>query len=134
MKRIILALIICLCMFHSLQAHQGPENITCKDASDLIQKRSKDNSFIILDLRPEGMFKKEHIRNAIFRDVFEEGFQDWLDELDKHKTYLLYCNVGYRSGIAMEKMKQAGFKHLYHLEKGIREWKNQGFPTTGQNN
>lgn len=135
MKRIILALIIFLTTVSGLQAqYQGPENITCKEASDLIQRLSKNNSFVILDLRPENMFKEEHIKNAVFRDVFADGFEDWLNDLDKDQTYLLYCNVGYRSGIAMERMKQAGFKNLHHLYEGIQEWKKQGFPTIRESN
>ena len=135
MKRILLALIIFFSMLSGLQAQdQGPENIACKEAFDLIQKFSKDNSFVVLDLRPEGMFKEGHIKNAIFRDVFADGFEEWLNDLDKNQTYLLYCNIGYRSGLAMEKMRQAGFKYLYNLYEGIREWKKQGFPTIRESN
>lgn len=130
MKRIIFILSILIFVLScSYGKDECPENISCKQASDLIQKFSENSSFVILDLRPESMFKKEHIKNAIFRDVFEDGFEDWLKGLDKEKTYLLYCNKGHRSGIAMEQMKEMGFKNLHHLFEGIREWNKQGFPT-----
>jgi rhodanese-related sulfurtransferase len=112
----------------SLAQYEGPENITCKEAPELIQKLEKDSSFVILDLRPESMFKEGHLENAKFHDVFADDFENWLKDLDKNQTYLLYCNRGHRSGIAMEKMKEMGFKNLYHLYEGIREWKKQGLP------
>ncbi|HJX72503.1 MAG TPA: rhodanese-like domain-containing protein [Bacteroidales bacterium] len=70
-----------------------------------------------------------HIENSIYHDVFSEDFEDWLSQLNKEKIYLLYCNVGHRSGIALNKMKEMGFKNLYHLYEGIREWIKQGFKT-----
>jgi rhodanese-related sulfurtransferase len=79
------------------------------------------------------MFEVEHIEDAIYYDVFSEDFNNWVSLLNKNKTYLLYCTVGNRSGIALNRMKQMGFNNLYHLFEGIKEWKKQGFVTIESN-
>ena len=113
-----------------LQAQENVSiNLSCSEAFLLIQDHMEDTCFVILDLRPEEMYSKEHIENAIYFDVFSEEFDQWVSSQNKNATYLLYCNMGYRSGIAMGKMKQLGFKKLYHLHQGINEWKKQGYKT-----
>ncbi len=112
----------------SMTRQNEAENLTCEQAYDLIQKHLNDSNFVILDLRTETMFTGGHIENSIYYDVFSDNFDDWAGKLDRNKVYLLYCNVGHRSGIALEKMKELGFKSLYHMYEGIREWEKQGYP------
>lgn len=130
MKRIInsISFLAIVCTI-SIAQNTDSENITCQQAYDLIQKFKADTNFVILDLRPQNMYNVEFIESAIYYDVFSENFDNWVSKLNKDKTYLLYCNVGHRSGIALDKMKQMGFKNLYHLFEGIKEWKKQGFVT-----
>ena len=130
MKKMIVSAILLLVIFNYSKTQENePENITCKQTFELIQKHSNDTDFVILDLRPESMYNEEHIKNAIYYDVFSPDFENWADKQDRNKTYLLYCNIGNRSGIALKKMKEMGFKNLYHMYEGIREWKNQGYET-----
>ena len=76
------------------------------------------------------MYQEEHIENSIYCDVFSAEFDGWVNGLNKDKIYLLYCNAGKRSKVALEKMKEIGFKNLYHLYEGIRIWKSQGYTTS----
>ena len=105
------------------------ENISCLQSFELIENHQNDTNFIIIDLRTDAMFNEEHLENAICHDVFSDDFENWIDQFARDKTYLLYCNVGHRSGIALNKMKEMEFKNLYHLYEGIREWKKQGYKT-----
>ena len=79
------------------------------------------------------MYNKGHIKGAIFFDVFLDEIDAWLNKLDRKKIYLLYCNVGYRSKIALKKMKEMNFKNLFHLHEGIKVWKNEGYETIVEN-
>ena len=126
-----LFLLVSTCSF---DRYEGPENISCQQAFDLIQKFSGDSSFVILDPRPQAKYNAAHIADAIYHDVFADDFDAWLNGLDKNNTYLVYCTIGHRSSIVMTKMKKAGFKNLYHLHEGIREWIKQGFPVIDENN
>jgi rhodanese-related sulfurtransferase len=135
MKRIIVGIsFLSIVLNFSIAQNNEIENITCLQAVDLIQKFRNDTNFIIIDLRPENMYNEEHIENSIYYDVFSENFENWVNELNKDKVYLLYCNAGHRSGIALNKMKQLGFRNLYHLYEGLQEWKRQGFITIKKNN
>jgi len=106
------------------------KDLTCKQSFELIQEHSGDTDFVIIDLRPENMYQEEHIVNSIFCDVFSAEFDGWVNGLNKDKIYLLYCNAGKRSKVALEKMKEEGFNNLYHLYEGIRVWKSQGYSTS----
>jgi len=128
-KTLLLALYLTSLSVFGFAQDDTKENITCKQANELIQKHQNNPGFIIIDFRTEEMFREGHLRNAIVKDVFSEDIDAFLRKLDKGKTYLIYCNVGYRSKIALNKMKEMGFKNLYHLYEGIKEWKNQGFET-----
>jgi len=130
MKRTINSIIFLVVIANlSIAQNAELENLTCPQALALIQKFQYDTNFVILDLRTQTMYYEEHIENAIVYDVFSEGFDNWVSNLNKDKIFLLYCTRGHRSSIALDKMKQIGFNNLYHLYQGIIEWKNQGFNT-----
>lgn len=105
------------------------KDVTCREAAELIQMKSDESDFCIVDLRPEKMYNEDHIAGAIFIDVFSKDFDNWMTEQDKNKTYLLYCTSGKRSKTAFDKMKEAGFRHLYHMNEGIRTWIEKGYKT-----
>lgn len=83
---------------------------------------------IVLDVRTAAEFAEGHLENAINIDVEGGQFDTGIAQLDKTKTYALYCRSGRRSGTAVEKMSSAGFTSLFNLNVGIIDWQNQGFP------
>ncbi len=70
-----------------------------------------------------------HIENAINLNYYSKTFKDELSELDKSKTYLIYCRSGRRSGIALDIMKELGFTEVYNILGGITQWEAEGLPT-----
>jgi len=52
-----------------------------------------------------------------------------LNNLDKNKTYLIYCRSGARSGSALDIMAELNFREVYNILGGINQWKAEGFPT-----
>ncbi len=121
--------IICIVSFSALSCKEktNKEDLSCKEALDLIQAHKNDSSFVIIDFRPVEKYNAAHIENAIYYDVFSDSIDAWLNNLDKDKTYMIYCTIGYRSGIALEKMKKMDFKKLYHLYEGLNVWKDEGY-------
>lgn len=83
---------------------------------------------IVLDVRTAAEFAEGHLENAINIDVEGGQFDAGIAQLDKTKTYAVYCRSGRRSGNAVEKMSSAGFTSLFNLNVGIIDWQNQGFP------
>jgi rhodanese-related sulfurtransferase len=68
------------------------------------------NDYILVDVRTEAEYSKGHIEGAVNIPVDE--LRERLDELDKSKTIVVYCRVGYRGYIADRILSQNGFKVL----------------------
>jgi len=105
------------------------EDIAPQEAFSLIQNNQNSPDFVIIDVRTPGEFAGEHIENATNIDFYSEAFRDMLDNLDKNKSYLIYCAVGGRSGSALDIMAELNFKEAYNILGGINQWKAEGLPT-----
>lgn len=105
------------------------EDITPQEAFTLIQDNQNNPDFVIIDVRTPEEFAEEYIENAINMDYYSKTFRDELNNLDKNKTYLVYCRSGKRSGNALDIMKELNFREAYNIG-GIIEWKAAGLPTT----
>ena len=82
-----------------------------------------DSNAVILDVRTEDEWNEGIIPGAINIDIYKgQGFIDALEELDKSKTYYVYCRSGARSGNACNVMNQLGFEKAYNLSGGIMQW------------
>ena len=81
---------------------------------------------LLLNVRADTEFKAGHIPGAIQADVLKlENFKNQIADLDKNKTYLLYCKSGKRSSKAKFLMKEMGFKKLKDLKEGYSQWKGK---------
>ena len=109
---------------------QITENITPQEAFTLIQNNKNNPDFVIIDVRTPGEFAEGHIENAINIDYYSETFRDELNNLDKNKTYLIYCRSGGRSGNALDIMEELNFREVYNMSGGIRQWTAEGLPIT----
>lgn len=83
----------------------------------------------ILDVRTPAEWNEGIIEGAVLNNIYEAGFEQQLQKLDKEKPVAVYCAVGGRSGQAMDKMKQLGFKEVYNLNGGMDAWKGADKPT-----
>lgn len=130
MKRNFLCLSILLTVTIAAIAQTGlKEDITCKQAMQLIQKHNLDTNFVILDVRTSAEFKSGHIEKAINIDYKSADFQDKISKLDKKKAYLVYCKAGVRSAASIRMMKNLSFNNLYHLFEGMKTWIDYGYKT-----
>jgi rhodanese-related sulfurtransferase len=87
-----------------------------------------ETDVVTLDVRTAGEFMAGHINGAINIDVEGKTFDAEIANLDKSKTYSVYCQSGRRSLIAVEKMASDGFDSLFNLENGIADWSTSGWP------
>jgi rhodanese-related sulfurtransferase len=104
------------------------EDITPQEAFNLIQENQDNLDFVIIDVRTPEEFAEEHIEDAINIDYRSETFQDELSQLDKNKTYLIYCRTGGRSGNALDMMAELDFSEVYNMLDGINQWKAEELP------
>jgi len=91
-----------------------------------VSELATDNNAVILDVRTPEEVAEGIIPNAIHIDIFKgQGFVDEVQQLDKTKTYFVYCKAGGRSGQACNVMNQLGFKKAYNLLGGFSEWQGE---------
>ena len=105
------------------------EDISVKQAYDLMEKNKDNPSFLIIDVRTPGEFASGYIESALNIDYYSQNFREELNELDKGKTYLIYCRSGNRSGKALSMMKELAFREVYNMLGGIVQWKAEDLPT-----
>jgi rhodanese-related sulfurtransferase len=82
---------------------------------------------IYLDAREKVEYNVSHVENSVWVGYDDFDIQS-VEKLDKSKTIIIYCSVGYRSEKVTKKLEKVGFKTVYNLYGGIFEWYNQGLP------
>ena len=85
----------------------------------LIQENQNNPDFAIIDVRTPEEFAEGYIENADNIDFYSETFWDELNQLDKNKTYLIYCQSGNRSGRTLDIMAELNFEEVYNMLGGI---------------
>lgn len=96
----------------------GFENIN----TDQFKKLMEKDDAIIIDVRSSGEVEDGMIEGAININVMSGDFDDKITEIEKGKTYLVYCRSGNRSGLACAKMAEMGYSNLYNLAGGVQAW------------
>jgi len=82
---------------------------------DLDQLNNED--FILVDVRTDEEFNNGHIKGAI--NIPVDSLRERLNELDKNKTIVEYCQVGLRGYVADRILSQNGFK-AYNVTGGYK--------------
>lgn len=83
---------------------------------------------IIIDVRNKDEYEFAHIQNAIQIAVEAEDFLAKIKELDKNRSYFVYCSMGKRSDEAIRIMQSEGFKNVFGLKGGFLAWKKEKLP------
>jgi rhodanese-related sulfurtransferase len=84
---------------------------------------------VLLDVRTVEEYAEAHLEGAMQLDYYEtESFSAALDEMDKSKTYYIYCRSGSRSSNAQSMMVEKGFKKVINLDGGILAWRKAQMP------
>ncbi|MCK6612390.1 MAG: rhodanese-like domain-containing protein [Bacteroidia bacterium] len=91
------------------------------DGASFKQKFMENPSAILLDVRTPSEHHSEAIPGSINIDFMSANFETELANLDKSKTYFVYCRSGNRSSRACKTMKGLGLT-CYNLEYGIDSW------------
>ena len=76
-------------------------HLTPQEAYALIQTKRTNPHLVILDVRTPREFSQGHLEKAINIDFYAETFRQEINQLDREKTYLIYCRRGVRSDLAL---------------------------------
>lgn len=103
-------------------------DISVPAAAKLIEARTGDEDFVVLDVRTPEEYAGGRIRGAANLDFKSPDFRERAAALDRSKTYLLHCAVGGRSKKAEDLFKELGFGSVYNMLGGMTAWKQQALP------
>jgi NADPH-dependent 2,4-dienoyl-CoA reductase/sulfur reductase-like enzyme/rhodanese-related sulfurtransferase/TusA-related sulfurtransferase len=82
--------------------------------------RKINNGVILLDVRTKEEFEARTIEGSI--NIPVEELRSRLDEIPDDKSIYVYCEVGYRSYLALRILLQSGFKEVYELTGGFKTY------------
>jgi len=133
-NKIILLTLLAFFAFTGISLAQSADSATVVSVETFEKMSKKKKKTVILDVRTPAEVAEGHLAGAKNIDVQGDLFQVSIDQLDKNKTYLLYCRSGKRTAVAGAKMKAAGFKKVYMMDGGITSWKEKGKPVTNDKN
>lgn len=78
-------------------------------------KFPKDSKVELLDVRTEQEWNEKHIEGSKLIDFKDPSFRSKVSELDKGKSYEVYCRSGNRSESAVKIMNEIGFKSVINV-------------------
>ena len=108
-------------------------NLNVKQGKELIDENKNNPDFVILDVRTPEEFNSGHIANAVNIDYKSPDFKEQLENLDKDKTYALYCHSGRRATASADIMNGLGFQNIYNFG-GVKQWLDAGYTLTPPEN
>jgi thiamine biosynthesis protein ThiI len=71
----------------------------------------------VIDCRPRAQYRTWHLKGAEHREEWEV-LRDFR-QLDRERTYILYCTHGMQTAYIAEKMQRAGYE-AYSFRGGLR--------------
>ncbi|MEH2359782.1 rhodanese-like domain-containing protein [Nostoc sp.] len=88
----------------------------------------KQQAITLIDVREPAEYAGEHIPGATLISLSK--FDPRKVPQDDETKVILYCRSGNRSTMAAQKLFDADFTTVTHLEGGISAWKQAGYATT----
>src|SRR5271157_3790835 len=100
------------------------------DADEVKQRLDAGEKFVLVDVREESEFAKDHLPGAIHlgKGVIERDVEARIPDLNA--PLVLYCGGGFRSALAADTLQKMGYTRVLSMDGGIRVWREKGFPLT----
>ncbi|PLX27692.1 hypothetical protein C0583_00430 [Candidatus Parcubacteria bacterium] len=92
------------------------------DTKELIDSNS---DLIIIDVSPS--YGNGHLPGAVNYYLGDGSLDEAIPNLDKNKTYLVYCHVESVSRAGAQKLIDAGFEKVYRLDGDYPAWEAAGY-------
>ena len=100
------------------------------NVDEVKQKLDRGEKFVLVDVREESEFAKDHLPGAIHlgKGVIERDVEARVPDLSA--PLILYCGGGFRSALAADNLQKMGYTNVLSMDGGIRTWREKGFPLT----
>src|SRR5881628_678700 len=98
--------------------------------NEVKQKLDDGEKFLLVDVREESEFAKDHLPGAIHlgKGVIERDIETRVPDLNS--AVVLYCGGGFRSALAADNLQKMGYTNVLSMDGGVRGWREKGYPFT----
>lgn len=103
--------------------NQGRELIMAEDLDQLIESGEK---YTLIDARVSRQYEEGHVETA--ENILHANLRESLDDLDSDTIAITYCNKGVTGNAAQNILLNRGFKQVYNLSGGHKNFKKQQKP------
>ena len=86
------------------------------------------DTVVLIDVRTPEEYMEGFIAGAGTIDVNSGLFEAKIQKLDKETPVYVYCAAGVRSTKAAKILEKNGFKKIYNLDGGVRDWTEASYP------
>ncbi len=92
------------------------------------QKIDRKDKFILVDVREESEFAKDHLPGAIHlgKGIIERDIEARVPDVEAE--IVLYCGGGFRSALAADNLQKMGYTKVISMDGGIRDWREKKYP------
>lgn len=104
-------------------AHMEPFHISISASKVRDIQALQGQNLVLIDLRSPDEVAQGKIKGALEIDLKSPDFKERIAALDKTKQYMLYDYAGGLSNKAMQMMIEMGFKQVYNIKDGYRQFK-----------
>jgi rhodanese-related sulfurtransferase len=100
------------------------------DVDDVKERLERGERFLLIDVREESEFAKDHLPGAIHmgKGVIERDIEGRVPDLNT--PMVLYCGGGFRSAMAADNLQKMGYTNVLSMDGGVRGWREKSFPMT----
>lgn len=91
-------------------------------------KLKQTSGAVLLDVRTPEEYAEGHLAKAKNIDWNGDNFEPLVSTFDKNVPTFVYCQRGGRSAAAADKLRSLGFKKVYELDGGLKEWQATDLP------
>lgn len=92
----------------------------------LAEQRDGTNPPAVVDIRSEKEWHAGHIEGSV--NIPLNHLRERTAELPAQDPFVVHCEGGYRSAIAVSLLEQAGFDYVMDLVGGFKAWQASGLP------
>lgn len=100
------------------------------NVEEVKKKLDTGQKFILVDVREESEFAKDHLPGAIHlgKGIIERDIEARVPDLNAE--IVLYCGGGFRSALAADNLQKMGYRNVISMDGGIRGWREKNYPLT----
>ena len=82
----------------------------------------------LLDVREHEEWRRGHLPGArhLCKGVIERDIEQTVP--DPGAEIVLYCGGGFRSALAADNLQKMGYRNVFSMDGGIRDWRGKGYP------